>query len=97
MKAMGVEVPPGLEPFLNYLIVGVSAQSQSVSAIGSAVFISMTPPKFSVCTSPVDYWFDYDVYIQQLNGYYPAPALYVDFNAGGPALVDARRPAGGIH
>ncbi len=88
LKAMGIEVPPELGPFLNYLIVGFSAQSQSPSSIGSVVTISMDPPsKFSVCTSPVAYWFDYDLYIEQLNGYYPAPALYVDFNAG-PCVDD---------
>ncbi|MGC8542852.1 MAG: hypothetical protein ACP5NQ_02825, partial [Vulcanisaeta sp.] len=83
LEAMGVSIPPELQQFLNYLIVGISFSTVSINTISSSVSISMTPPS-NICvgTSPIAYEFNYQVYVSNLSNYYPAPTVYVDFNAG---------------
>ncbi len=83
LEAMGVSLPLELQQFLNYLIVGVSFNTQTISNIQNTVFIQMSyPSNINVCTSPIAYEFNYQVYVSNLSNYYPAPTVYVDFNAG---------------
>ncbi|GAB6947546.1 hypothetical protein JCM16161A_16760 [Vulcanisaeta sp. JCM 16161] len=83
LEAMGVSIPPELQQFLNYLIVGISFSTQTISNIQNTIFIQMSYPSgINVCTSPIVYEFNYQVYVSNLSSYYPAPTAYVDFNAG---------------
>ncbi len=81
LKAMGISIPPELDLFLNHLLVGISFNAETISTISSSVTVSTTVAP-GACTSPIAYEFNYQVYISNLSSYYPAPTLYVDFNAG---------------
>ncbi len=82
LEAMGVSIPPELGQFLNYLIVGISFNAQTISYISSSVSITSQPLTGACDGSPVVYEFNYQVYVSNLSIYYPAPTLYADFNAG---------------
>ncbi|WP_243681728.1 hypothetical protein [Vulcanisaeta souniana] len=79
---MGISIPPPkLDLFLNYLLVGISFNAETISTISSSISITSEPLTGACNGNPIVYEFNYQVYISNLSNYYPAPTFYADFNA----------------